>query len=288
MIEEISAVSNKKFYTAKYDAVFKAIFVDPKNPMLLEGLLEDILHTNVKIIKFYNTELNVNRKNERNKRIDTLVEAEGKYIHIELNTDTSLSKDLRNFIYFEAIHAFHAKNNEEYDKVNEYIHIDLSFGLGNNHDYIEEYTINNKKGGKEYREYINNYKLLVVNMDKIKKFCYDKNKKGIKEYPHLGLIDLNEEELEAIENKDGYTKEYMKKVIELNCEDGFVFDFITKEEDERWLRNAYKQDGIEEGIEQNKIDVAKKMLAKNKSIDEIAELTDLTIEEINALNINNY
>ena len=75
-------------------------------------------------------------------------------------------------------------------------------------------------------------------MDKIKKLCYDKEKKGIKKYPHLGLMDLTEEELKSLENKDGYTKEYMKKVIELNSDDEFVLDFITKEEDEKWLRNA--------------------------------------------------
>ena len=260
--------------------------MDPNNPYLLEGLLEDILNTSVKIVKFYNVELNVNQHSEKTKRIDVLVKVLGKYIHIELNTDTSLSIRLRNFIYFEAIHAFHAKNNEEYDKVNEYIHIDLSFNLGNNHDYIEEYTVNNKKSGKYYQEYINNYKLLVVNMDKIKKFCYDKEKKGLKKYPHLGLMDLSEEELKSLENKDGYTKEYMKKVIELNCDDEFVVDFITKEEDEKWLRKAYKEDGIQEGIEQTKIDVAKRMLDMNMSIDDISKATNLSIDKINGLKGN--
>jgi predicted transposase/invertase (TIGR01784 family) len=48
------------------------------------------------------------------------------------------------------------------------------------------------------------------------------------------------------------------------------------------LEKSY-DDGVGKGIEQRNIEIAKKMLTKNKAIEEIAELTGLTIEQIEAL-----
>lgn len=45
------------------------------------------------------------------------------------------------------------------------------------------------------------------------------------------------------------------------------------------IRNA-KEKGIEEGKKKKQIEIAKKLLAKNMSIEEIEEITELTTEEI--------
>lgn len=45
------------------------------------------------------------------------------------------------------------------------------------------------------------------------------------------------------------------------------------------MRHA-EEKGIEEGKKKNKIEIAKKLLAKNMSIEEIEEITELTTEEI--------
>ena len=44
-----------------------------------------------------------------------------------------------------------------------------------------------------------------------------------------------------------------------------------------------RMEGIEEGIEKGKIQIAQNMLAKNTPLDYIAEVTSLSIEELKAL-----
>ena len=48
-------------------------------------------------------------------------------------------------------------------------------------------------------------------------------------------------------------------------------------------KHAAKQDGINEGKEEAQKQIAKKLLDRGKSIDEIMEITDLTKEEIEDL-----
>ena len=48
-------------------------------------------------------------------------------------------------------------------------------------------------------------------------------------------------------------------------------------------RRKEKQNGIEEGAKEKQIEIAKKMIKKGMSIDEIMELTNLSEEEIEKL-----
>jgi predicted transposase/invertase (TIGR01784 family) len=57
----------------------------------------------------------------------------------------------------------------------------------------------------------------------------------------------------------------------------------TLKEDVMLAREEGIEEGIEKGIEKGKIQVAKNMLAKNTTLDFIAEVTGLSIEEIKAL-----
>ena len=49
----------KKFYTAKYDRIFRSIFVDDEDYTLMEALLSECLDTNVKIIRYLKSELSI-------------------------------------------------------------------------------------------------------------------------------------------------------------------------------------------------------------------------------------
>ncbi|MDY3934639.1 MAG: hypothetical protein SOZ11_03795 [Bacilli bacterium] len=72
------------------------------------------------------------------------------------------------------------------------------------------------------------------------------------------------------------------KALKLNNNDDFV-KYLSDEDEERLLKNSFIEQGIEQGIEQNKISTAKKMLEKNIDIDSIKEITGLSLDEIKEL-----
>ena len=66
----------KKFYTAKYDRVFKTVLCDEDNPHLLQEFLSRILKKKVEIVEFLKNELPVRNVSERVKTVDVLVKAD--------------------------------------------------------------------------------------------------------------------------------------------------------------------------------------------------------------------
>ena len=70
-----------------------------------------------------------------------------------------------------------------------------------------------------------------------------------------------------------------------------IFDGNEKEEAfedgvERGVKKGYKlgvEHGIKHGIEQNTIDVAKTMLKKNYDVNDISEITKLSLDEVEKL-----
>lgn len=281
-------VGEKPFKTARNDIVFKTVFIDDKDYTLMNALLSEILNTEVKVIKYLKNELDVKDVKEREKRVDALIEAEGRKIHLELNTDASVTIRYRNLIYFEAWHSNETRKNEKYDSKEIYMHIDLTFGLGKNHNAIEEYQLRSKEGYL----YCDNVKFIVVNMDKIKGFWYAKERKEINRYKYLTMLDLNKDELESYALKgDKIINGFKERVMDINGQFSFR-DFIPPEKDDEMLMNGLKDEyrdiglaeGRKEGIEHNKIDTAKKMLELDMPIETIIKVTGLTKNKIIELN----
>lgn len=116
-----------KFYTAKTDRVFKTIM--SKNIDILEAVISQSLEKNIKIIRFINPELNIANVKERVKTVDVLIESEGTYINLELNTEYNIVTKIRNQSYFAAFYHQHTTRGREYNSENEFIQVNLSFGM---------------------------------------------------------------------------------------------------------------------------------------------------------------
>lgn len=308
-----TGIKNKYFYTARNDRVFKAIFADEKDFHLMETLLSECLDTNVKIIKYYKTELDVRSSDERTKRLDLLIEAENRKINLELNTSFSKETRVRNLNYFTAFYSEEVSRGYTYDCETEFIHIDLSFRLGSNHAVKEEYKIKSKN-----RSYVDNFKIVVINMDKLKRLWYDNNEEEIERYKHLMMLDLDKKELEGIKSSDEVLNVYKEKVMRLNEDLDFIRPLTPEEDELKYQRtikaNAEKEGlakglakglkkgleqgmaegmekgmekGLEQGIEQGslnkQIEIAKNMLKENMNLKTISKITGLSIKQINEL-----
>jgi predicted transposase/invertase (TIGR01784 family) len=94
--------------------------------------------------------------------------------------------------------------------------------------------------------------------------------------------------------EDLMEKEAKDKLVEevnrCSHDRGFVelYSMYTQEELERNTiledeKQMARDEGLKEGIEQNKLEIAKKMLDENESIEKIINYTSLSKEEIDAL-----
>lgn len=113
---------------------------------------------------------------------------------------------------------------------------------------------------------------VFLNNKKTTELCYNEKKMSI-----LGMLDMDYEKLTNFKG-DKIMDKLKNEALKLNNNDDFV-KYLSDEDEERLLKNSF----IEQGIEQNKISTAKKMLEKNIDIDSIKEITGLSLDEIKEL-----
>ena len=113
------------------------------------------------------------------------------------------------------------------------------------------------------------------------------------------MLDMDKENLFELSQTDKLAKKYYDKLMELNTNQEFVgllsndeeYEIYVKSEINEARENARKE-GIDIGVErgktqgskESKLEIAKAMLKKNMDINLIAEITNLTVEEIKTLN----
>ena len=112
---------------------------------------------------------------------------------------------------------------------------------------------------------------------------YNKDVKNINKYKYIIMLGLNLEELTKfnLEYGDEIVNEYTDKFKEL-----LITEFepwLSKEEDERKIRNTIATTKYQEGQQEEKIEIAKKLLKQHVSVEIISSSTGLSIEEINDL-----
>ena len=238
-------MNEKKFYTSKYDIVFKSVFIDEDNPYLLKEFLSRLLKRNVESIKFLKTEQTKEYIREKAKILDFIAKVDGEYLHIELNSSYKKYYNVRNFSYFATVYTRHIKIGEEYDLKTKFLHIDLSYGLKDNEDEYRMYKVIDKNGNK----YIENFEKLSYNMDKLMKYYKNYNEEKAKEYKYLIMLDLQSEELNTFAKGDKFMEEYANKVNKVN-EDPEFQSFMTAEEDYQKCLNTDRRIAREEGHEE--------------------------------------
>ena len=96
------------------------------------------------------------------------------------------------------------------------------------------------------------------------------------------MLDLDKKELENI-TKDKIVDKYITNVTIVNDNPEFQ-KYMSEEEDKRKIHNSLlseaRENGFNDGISQEKVNIAKNMLNKNMSIEDISEIIGLSIEEI--------
>ena len=286
----------KKFYSCRYDKIFKEVFLNPKNEDLLKALLEDILKVKIEIKKILPTELITGNNIIKSKRVDALMLATNKKIEIEINASINEYVYIRNTAYICIIYSTNALAVDSYNQDIDIIQINLTWGL----DYEEskrEFRIIDKNGNV----YVKNLLIIEINMEYYKKIWYSKDEKKIKENELLVMLDLNEGELKKMSKSDKISEKYVESVTIVN-NDPFFQEYMSHEEDQRKMQNSLIREaegtGYEKGIklgeekglkllEKEKIAIAKSLIKSGMNLEEISKHTQIDIKELKKLTKNN-
>ena len=278
-----------KFYTCRNDRAFKEVFLKPNNSDLLKALLEFILKIKIDKLEIKKTELLSGNVNIKDKRVDAIVHTGNKKIEIEINSQNKDYLHTRSTAYICNIYQSNASVGDTYNEDTDIIQVNLIWGLGKNNEEMKIYKIMNEKG----ELYVKNFIIYEINMDYYDKIWYSKNEDEIKKNQYMIMLDLDKKELKSMP-KDKIVDKYITNVTIVNDDPEFQ-KYMSEEEDKKKIQNSLlseaKEEGISQGIEQGYTSgindgikqTAKSMLNKNMSIEDISDITGLSVEEINKL-----
>ena len=272
----------EKFYTCKYDRAFKEVFGKEENKDILKKLLEEILQVEIERIEYLNLERNVDNVKVKRKHLDLYLETNIGKIQVEVNTTNSKYVKPRNMSYLCDIYSHHTLVGQEYDQDTLIIQININYGQ-QDEKYIREYRLRDESG----KEYIRNFIIYEINMEKYMKLWYNKNEKELEKSKYIVMLNLEKEELEKLSKKDKVVIKYMKEIERVNENPKFR-EYMSAEEDNKKIENSLKREWMEEGLKEGikegsykrNIEIAKTMLKDNMDIEIISKYTNLSKEEL--------
>ncbi len=273
-------MNSDKFYTCKSDRAFKEVFLKNNDSEPLQALLELILEIKIDYLEINKTELLSGNVNVKDKRVDAVVYAGNKKIDIEINSQDKDYVKPRNTAYICNMYQSHTLVGELYDEKTDIVLVNLTWGLGSENDKMTKYMIMSEDG----KQYVKNFIIYEINMDYFDKLWYSKNEEEIKKNMYLIMLNLDKKELEAMpkDKRDKIVDKYITNVTIVNDNPEFQ-KYMSEEEDKKKIQNSLISEAKNEGISQEKVSIAKNMLNKNMSIEDISDITGLSIEEINKL-----
>ena len=234
-------------------------------------------------IIFVNNKLDKEKYNSSSKTVDFVCKLDNEIIGIEMNNNVTKTSLERNISY--AADLYKSKMIKgvpyEYQKV---IQININnFSFKGNDKTIERYSLRNKEG----EEFTDKLVFLHIYLPNIRKKCYTKGGYELNELERLLLIFNEEEGLKELCGGNKIMEEYVKESIDASMEDEII-GLYDKELHLEKLRLSeirdVKEQGIEQGMKQGinkeKIGIAKNMLKDGMAIEIIQKYTNLSNKEI--------
>lgn len=292
---------NKDKNLVRFDWAIKRLLRDKANFVILEGFLASLLGRPIKILRILESEGNKTHEHNKTNRVDLLAEdSDGANILIEVQNESESSYFHRMLFETSRIINEYLKEGENYDKIKKVYSINVVyFPLGAGNDYVYKGTtefrgihdnellklpghMKVKYNALEISDLFPEYFILRVNdFDKWSKTPLDQwmyflststipddaDAPGLKEANEkLRVAYLPQEERHA----------YYEHLRAMNSWNEQIEDAIDRG----------RFEGRVEGRNEEKIEIAKKMLRKGKSLKEISELTDLSEEEISSISMS--
>ena len=292
--------NDNKILPPKNDVVFKALFTRGKES-ITKAFLEDILKTKIEKIDLDKSKDLINdNKEDKNGRLDLRAVLNGN-IECDIEIQLKVHKyEMERFLYYwSKIYSANLKTGNKYGKLRKTISVII---LGENLDILKEveksHTVWNIRE-KEYQKIIltNYLELHIIELSKALKEYKNNPKDEVLQW--MMFLDNPENmEVQKIMEENEDIKEAKEELDIISADRGLrelAVDRIILEADRLQYIDDAKEKGRKEGIKEGRkegivqgnrdkeIEIIKRMLSKGKSIEEIADLTDIDIENVRAV-----
>ena len=281
------------------DYAFKRVFGKNGNESILKDLLESILNIEIKSITIQNPEIPKNMRDGKVGVLDVRAELNGDEItEVEMQVQDQHNIDKRSPTYLTKIYSDQLKEGEQYIEVKKVVVINiLNFNYYKRNSYhsvarmIFEESKENEKVDLGYivedKYATKDLEMHFIELPKFRKKDPDMSNK-LEQW--LCLICDEEDKIKMAESKNEEIEKAKKELekLAMNPEDRELYELRLKAiRDEMNIRySGYidgKAEGRAEGKNERNIEIAKKLLRKKMSIQDIVEVTGLSIEEIEKL-----
>ena len=282
---ENNLTKDKTKFNLKNDIIFKAFFSRKGNEEFLIDFLEALLNIKIKEIKV-KEEVNIEQLSveEKGGRLDLQAKLnDGIIVNIELQMKNHFNIEERTTFYSSKVISRETKRGSNYNDISKVIMINI---LGYNLLEFEEYISETMIVLEKHRDYemLDGIKWYFIELPKFRKQNPDMNEK-INQW--LSFIDdWNMEAVKMAESKNDTLRKARKEMEYLT---GDAAIRRMAELREKWEMDyesgidCAEKRGIRKGIENEKLEIAKKLIEKGMTISEIIEITGLSEEVIEKL-----
>ena len=257
------------------DAVFKHYYSVASNLSVLVSLIlgEEVLPED---ITYLSNEVIITPKVKK-PRFDLRI-----LIQNELNIDLEMQNTKENYFIERAFHYLASmvmRNNKEgndYNCLDSFLCIWLmntKQPVFDNNSYCEIYSMSSEITNNR----IDKYRILIIDLKKLN-LC---DNIELREY--LSMIESKSNITRNLNSSNELIKKEAKKMkdyLESNESFRIALETLKSELDYNSAIKSAKEEGLEQGVLQNKKEVIFKLFKKGKSFEEIADLLDLSIDEV--------
>lgn len=274
----------------RFDWAMKKLLRHKANFGILEGFLSELLRFDITIESILESEGNKQDEYDKYNRVDILVKAaNGELMLVEVQNDAEIDYFHRMIYGVSKLVTEYIKEGEPYGTIKKIYSINIIyFGLGQGKDYVYEY-----KG--EFIGLHKNDVLLPTTLQK-QDFSVEKVSDIFPKYYILRVNHFNDIAQNTLDEwiyflKNSEVKDEFKAKGLDKAREKLRYEALTEEDKkmyDRFQENRRIEKSVEytaklEAKQEQAVEIAKKLIKRNLTDKEIAEDTNLTIEQIQQL-----
>ena len=269
------------------DVVFKSFMISDKTKEYkarLIHLITGIPENELMSATYQSIELPVKHKKDKVFKTDIIVNVEKSIISLEMNKEYYDGLFVKNGTYLNHIESSQFEKGEAYLDYKAIIQINFdNFQKYKKNKLIYEFMMREKETNEIETDLMKSYH---INLSYLKNRCYNE----CSEIEKTCILFLEDLEKYKSDIKEDEIMEKAYETLEEISRDEKIIGLYDAEKVEQKVINTKiegaRREGIETGIQQEKIKIAKSMLLKNMRIEDIMDITGLTKDQIVSLKEN--